>query len=112
MYTLVSLFGVFPALLFRCCVLVVLVVVVIVDERFMLKVEDDVADGVVGNAVKQVADIIFYLLCSLCVLYEDDSSFVLEEKKDRARVCGVCACIIETEERSAKECVRASPLLI
>ena len=57
-------------------------------------------------------DIIFYLLCSLCVLYEDDSSFVLEEKKDRARVCGVCACIIETEERSAKECVRASPLLI
>ena len=74
--------------MFCCCVLViVLVVVVIVDERFMLKVEDDVADGVVGNAVKQVADIIFYLLCSLCVLYEDDSSFVLEEKKDRARVC-------------------------
>ena len=51
-------------------------------------------------------------MLSLCVLYEDDSSFVLEEKKDRARVCGVCACIIETEERSAKECVRASPLLI
>ena len=63
------------------------------------------------DAVKQVADIIFYLLCSLCVLYEDDSSFVLEEK-GRARVCGVCACIIETEERGAKECVRASPLLI
>jgi len=32
------------------------------------------------------------------------------KKKGRARVCGVCACI-ETE-RSAKECVRASPLLI
>ena len=78
----------------------------------MLKVEDDVADGVVGNAVKQVADIIFYLLYSLCVLYEDDSSFVLEEKKGRALVCGVCACIIETEERGVKECVRASPLLI
>jgi hypothetical protein len=109
MYTLVSLFGVFPALLFRWCVLVVLVVVVIVDERFMLKVEDEVADGVVGNAVKQVADIIFYLLCSLCDLYEDDSSFVLEEKKGRARVC-LCVCI-ETEERGAKECVRASPLL-
>ena len=25
---------------------------------------------------------------------------------------GGCACIIETEERGAKECVRASPLLI
>jgi len=59
MYTLVSLFGVFPALLFCCCVLVV---VVIVDERFMLKVEDEVA---VKHAVKQVVDNIFYLFYEL-----------------------------------------------
>jgi len=63
MYTLVSLFGVFPALLFCCCVLVVVVVVVvIVDERFMLKVEDEVA---VKHAVKQVVDNIFYLFYEL-----------------------------------------------
>jgi len=59
MYTLVSLFGVFPALLFCCCVLVV---VVVVDERFMLKVEDEVA---VKHAVKQVVDNIFYLFYEL-----------------------------------------------
>ena len=69
----------------------------------MLKVEDEVADGVVGNAVKQVADIIFYLLCSLCDLYEDDSSFVLEEKGSCARVW--CLCVYR--DRTQCEGVRA-----
>ena len=70
----------------------------------MLKVEDDVADVVVGNAVKQVADIIFYLLCSLCVLYEDDSSFVLEEKGSCARVW--CLCVYYRGRRTRCEGVR------
>jgi len=55
MYTLVSLFGVFGALLICCCVIVVLVVF-IVDERFMLKLADEVV------AVIQKVAIIFYVL--------------------------------------------------
>ena len=54
----------------------------------------------------------FFICCALSASFMKITLRSFSKKKGRARVCGVCACIIEAEERGAKECVRASPLLI